>query len=614
MLKSPSTRILIVVMFFWATAWAEVSCAYPVKVSDSKVSVNIGLSVEYYEDKTATLTLKDAIRLNNENQFRSSVKLPLNFGYSKSTYWLSFSVMGDTASMSGWVLDIPYAPLDYITVYIPNGKGSYAEFRGGDKVRFKDRQVEYKNAVFMLGRDLLPYQEYYIKVSSGGSLNLPIFLWTGAGFTQHVNMVQTGMGIYFGVMFALLLYNAYLYFSIRDKDFLFCILIILVYSVEQASYSGMAAQFLWSDLPWWSNNSLVFFSILLFLSITVFTKSFLKLKEYSKTLNIIMKLYISYYVALFPAFFIMGYRITSIAAATVGISLIIMVFLTSLIVYSKGYKPARFLLLAWTLFLLGLGLMLLKLLGILPPVFITEYSVQIGFTANAVLLSFALADRVNMLRRDKEEAQKATLSQLEISERIKSEFLAETEKLVDERTKELEEANQRLVELASIDVLTGLYNRRIFNETLQKEFSRAKRTGSLISIILIDIDYFKNYNDYYGHLEGDACLAELADIFTNSVNRSTDTIARYGGEEFAIILCDTRLDGALKVAESIRFTVEESCIPHKMSPIGYVTVSCGIASITPLMQDKPEDLLSKADQALYKAKSSGRNQVVTSSY
>lgn len=585
--------------------------AYPVDVSVEN-KINVGMSVEYYVDEDASLTLSDAVRLNSENKFSTTTRTPLNFGYSPSTYWLAFSVSGDTYSSSGWVLDIPYAPLDYITLYIPDGTGVYKEVRGGDRTSFSRKDVDYKSTVFMLGERLIPFEPYFLKVSSQGSINIPAVLWRTTAFIENVSFMEIGMGIYYGIMAALVVYNLFLFFSVRDRDFLLCNLVIIIYSLVQASYSGHALLYLWPGNSWWANNNLAIFGTLIFFSMAVFINSFLRLRDNSPFLNKILKTFIYGYVVLILSIFVIGYRWVSIIAATSGILLILVIYGICMVYYVRGYKPARFVLLAWTFFLFGMVLLLLKLMGVLPVVFITEYSVQIGFTLNGMLLSFALADRVNMLRKDKEQAQKDALKHLQESERIKSRFLSETEKLVDERTRELARANEKLVELASIDILTGLSNRRVFNEEITKEFQRAKRFGKEIALIMLDIDYFKNYNDYYGHLDGDACLAELAQIFRRALHRATDAVARFGGEEFAIILCETNLDGAVRIAENIRIDVENACIPHKMSPFGYVSVSCGVAGCVPGMSDMPEDFINAADMALYKAKNAGRNCVRTS--
>jgi diguanylate cyclase len=585
-----------------------------IKVNNLKTCSDLGATVEFYEDPAGELSFREVIQIYNRGEFQSSNMSPLNFGYTPSTYWLSFSFCGDTSSKSGWVLDIPYAPLDFVTLYMPNGNGGYKIKHDGDKNPFNQKDIEYKNPVFILGSELIPFQEYFIKVSSDGALNLPISVWTGAGFAQHINKTQTGIGIYLGIVVALLLYNTFLYVSVRDKDFLLCNVVITSYVLVHGSYSGLSYMFLWPNAVWWANNSLVILATVLFISIAVFTKSFLKLKANSPVLDKLMIAFVGYFAFCAAGLFLFDYRTASVMIATVGVFLILVVFLSALYVYSKGYIPSRFFLLAWTFYLVGLTLLLLKLLGVLPHTFVTEYSGCIGFTITALFLSFALSDRVNMLRRQKEYAQQQAMEHLEESERVKTQFLTETEYLVEERTKELENANKQLEELASKDILTGLANRRVFNEEIEKELRRAIRGNKEIALLLIDIDYFKNYNDYYGHLDGDECLRRISEIFKSCVSRSTDVVARYGGEEFAVILCETDMNGAMKIAESLRKSVEDEKIEHKTSPIGYVTVSCGVAAIAPGPSDTSEELINSADMALYKAKSIGRNKVISSSF
>lgn len=162
-----------------------------------------------------------------------------------------------------------------------------------------------------------------------------------------------------------------------------------------------------------------------------------------------------------------------------------------------------------------------------------------------------------------------------------------------------------------LDDLTQIENRRCFNESLEREWRRAVRTAQCLSLIMIDIDFFKQYNDNCGHSAGDTCLKMVAHSLKNSVTRSADMVARYGGEEFAAILPATPLEGAIRVAESMRGNVEALHIPHPASSISdHVTVSLGVASCSPIRNTDPEFLVQAADAMLYKAKQMGRNQVM----
>ncbi len=176
----------------------------------------------------------------------------------------------------------------------------------------------------------------------------------------------------------------------------------------------------------------------------------------------------------------------------------------------------------------------------------------------------------------------------------------------------LKGVNDRLKELTVIDELTKVANRRSLDENLEREWSRAKRTNTPISLLMIDLDYFKQYNDEYGHVKGDECLIFIAQYLKDNLNRPGDFIARYGGEEFSIIMPDTNLSGAINFAEKIHSGVRELNIPNPRSEISkYLTISIGIASVVPNNTDSYMDLIYTSDKALYNAKNDGRNIIRT---
>lgn len=186
------------------------------------------------------------------------------------------------------------------------------------------------------------------------------------------------------------------------------------------------------------------------------------------------------------------------------------------------------------------------------------------------------------------------------------------EELVDARTRQLKRANELLVDLSYVDALTAVPNRRRFDDLFAEEWKRCMRAGSPISLVMIDIDSFKGFNDTYGHLEGDSCLKSVALSLADGLVRSGDAIARYGGEEFAVILPATEVAGALLVAEHLRRRVERLGIPNPESKASrVVTVSCGVATTIPSVEQDPSELLRRADEALYRAKRAGGNATQT---
>jgi len=221
-----------------------------------------------------------------------------------------------------------------------------------------------------------------------------------------------------------------------------------------------------------------------------------------------------------------------------------------------------------------------------------------AFGANDYLVK--LPDKVELIARIRYHSQ-AYINQQQRDDAFKA---------LRKSQQRLAEINKILQKLSAQDGLTGIANRRQFDRLLDKEWKRAIRHSSSLSLIMIDIDFFKLFNDTYGHQGGDDCLRQVAAILENSVLRETDMAARYGGEEFVILLPETGVQGALSVAETMRARVEARKIPHEQSKVAaHLTISVGVATAVPERDSEPAALLAAADQALYEAKNQGRNQV-----
>lgn len=190
-----------------------------------------------------------------------------------------------------------------------------------------------------------------------------------------------------------------------------------------------------------------------------------------------------------------------------------------------------------------------------------------------------------------------------IIEFIDKKIIQEKSIRLKEMNEKLEEANKKLKKFSQTDGLTGICNRFMFDKTINMEWDICKRQFKPLSLIMIDVDYFKAYNDSYGHLAGDDCLRQVAFALSVCAKRSSDTVARYGGEEFAVILPCTEKEGAFVLAEQIRKEVESLAIPHTGSPVSNnVTISLGVHTVTPSCMTSVKELISGADKALYDAK------------
>lgn len=252
----------------------------------------------------------------------------------------------------------------------------------------------------------------------------------------------------------------------------------------------------------------------------------------------------------------------------------------------------------------------------------SESIYSISFSLNGMLLIFLVSRLFYVQVKDKEVAQKSALTNALKAKRAQDELLElqqenqeQLESRVQERTlelniafQELESLNKELAEKTTIDDLTGLNNRRFFDQKIQAEFRRSRRNLTPLSLIVIDVDHFKLVNDSYGHLVGDECLVWLANHMKSNVRRSSDIACRYGGEEFCFILPETDAEGAAQLAEELRANVE--AVPMKYKDLNIsMTISCGIATYQQQEHANVENLFVAADKALYEAKNSGRNTV-----
>jgi diguanylate cyclase (GGDEF)-like protein len=547
------------------------------------------------------------------NQVRSSSDLPwqtlpaptINFGQSTAAFWFHFALRGTDALHETTYLRLNYPHLDQVDFYILRDGALVQQIHTGDTTPFDTRPVRHRTFLIPITQEWGDHVEVYLRTQTGGPIEVPLDVITRSALDREDKALFTWYGAYFGVTLAMLLYNAFILLVVRDISYFYYILYVATTMALQFTLQGFSFEYLW---PWstsLNNTMVVLLTGLMPFSAVAFVGRFIGINTIgTQTERTVMRLLFGAFCIALVSVFIGSYHITlalenvlALIAMTLGLYL-------GVKYAAKGFKSARIFTAAWLIYLAFVGYYLADINGAMHTDVISRHSLEIGSLAELVLLSLAFADRISSEKELRLAAQKEALdAQFELNRDL--------DRLVAARTRQLEEANLKLREISITDSLTGLYNRRYFNEIFDREYRRAFREQRSLAVLMIDVDHFKVLNDTHGHQAGDACLAQVAEIIRTSVRRPPDLIARYGGEEFIALLPSTDLAGACCVAELVCFNIADSDIIHNEARMR-VTVSIGVAAEIPTSAENSEKLLKLADERLYRAKEDGRNRVHTS--
>ncbi|MBL4797976.1 MAG: diguanylate cyclase [Oleispira sp.] len=591
--------------------------------------------VEFFEDKYGELSLSEVIAkdLAKELTWVRHNEDELSFGYTESAYWFRFLVGNSSSQDVERLLELAYPVLDdvRITIVDLHSHKVVSEIILGDKLEFSERAIIHRNFMVPMTIPANKQEIWYIRIKTSSAMQAPMSLWEERDFFIQDQSRMMGLGLYYGIMLIMVLYNIFVFMSVREANYLYYVFYVASMAGFLASLQGLSFQYVWPTATSWNDNVIVVLLACVVLFASIFTRNFLFLARDKNRINHAFSIVILLTVLIIVSASFFPYHVMIKLLIIVAVIAISLMMYSGIMRWSQGYSSARYYTIAWSSMLLGGAILALNKFNIIPRSFFTENAVQFGSAMEVILLSFALADRLNQEKKEKFEAQVSALESERIANAAQAEALVheresreaqdraldiqrkanETlESKVKERTTELERANEKLAHLSTTDGLTGLRNRRYFDEIINREFQRAIREQETLSVLMMDIDFFKKVNDEYGHQAGDEVLVRVAQVLGGIVNRKTDLVARYGGEEFAIILPNTDLAGACQVAESVRSEIAQATYYFDQQAID-VTVSIGLMGDRPEKNNNYEQWLKYADEALYVAKEQGRNQVVT---
>jgi two-component system, sensor histidine kinase LadS len=565
--------------------------------------VSLAPSVRYLRDPARALTVEQAWLALGRGEFKPPVDSAPNFGFSRDVFWLATRIENRSSPAQRWVLAVEQPRLDGVHVWIRAGSTPDIDRELGDETPFATRSHphRYPNVEFALAPGSTA--DVLLRVESSSSIQVPLTLYTPNELYRSSYDQQADTGLYYGVLLALLLFNLTLLIATRDRSYLYYVCYVATFGLAMLAFDGTGFQYLWPSWPWWQNAALPFALGGMVAATCAFTCNFLGLEERLPTIARILKF--AGFAGIALAFAGLVPMLQYPADIALNATILVagaLVTIAAVLVALQHYRPGHVFLIAWLILIAGGIAMPLGSFGLIPRTSLAEYGVQVASALEMLVLSFALAYRTSLLQAERDRTGREVRESLERR-------VADNTRDLETAATQLEELNRLLRDISLRDGLTGLYNRRFLDQLLVEAWNASLSRREPLSVMMVDLDRFKNINDRYGHAAGDDCLRVVAARMSRQANTLGAVAARYGGEEFAVVLAGKPREMADGLAELMRAAVAGEPVKTSVGTIA-VTISVGLATAVPKKGDVLSVFIKRADQALYEAKRRGRNQVV----
>lgn len=607
---------LILIMLFSLSA-----NALDVDVGDDFQKKRLSSGLQYWlsEDRDASPPTLES------SQWHTSEDT-LTFGFDERTLWTTFNIINTSGSDQTLLLDIEYPLLDAIdlTVSIPGYEPVIHKL--GDTRPLTDGAILHPHILAPITLPNGATAEVMMRVYTAATLNVPMTLWNSHAFLEQSQLSIAYYVFIYGILMGIAVYHLVLFIQLRESGFLWFSLFIISLVTIFAYFQGFLTSYIWPQFRDYSNQILVWFYALTAIFCNAYILRILNVRRYrpgyARIQDILMILAVMLIImSLFLPYLIMIRLLTLYAMISV-IGIIAVQIRRGL----DRYTPAYYAISAGIFCAAGMVVTILEKTGFITSTVFTRSAGDVGFAIMAILYALSLSYRMKREQEQRKIAEQETVNvQTDLLE-TQTQVNIKLESLVSERTSALEQANNQLKIMSETDVLTGLFNRRYFDEYFYNQYKKSAQSGIPIGILLIDVDHFKEINDTYGHPFGDFCLIETAQRIQDTLLDGNDlggndlggndhddrVAARYGGEEFIITLPNCDIEQTLKIANDILNALRSEPITQGKIAIT-LTASIGAVSSIPNLSIKADDMLKQADDLLYQAKRSGRNQTVSQS-
>ena len=588
-------------------------------LNESDANAVAGPYMEWWFDTERTGSIYSLLDAQISWQ-NSRVDIP-NLGYRRFPVWFRFNVENRGIEPK-WNLVIDYPLIRDLDVFVVQDNKVLEIFQLGERFEFNARPVKHRN--YIIPFTLEPGSElaFYILMEGPYAVQMPVTIKNSAALLEYEGYAVLLHGLFFGFVLVMGFYNLFLFLSTRENPYFFYVCFTFLMGLFQFVQQGFAYQLLWPTEVGWQSQATGVLLHLCLISSYLFVNSFLNLRH-SIPWNFKA---IVFFICLSLCALAVSPMVDEYWTIRFGVMLvvpaIVLAVVGGLIAWHRGRSDAKYFSIAWFAFWVGGMLLALNKLGLLPRNQLTEHGAEVGMVIELALLAFALADRIKTERIQRQELanharemERAALMAKEHAlelERMNSEQL---ERSVRSRTRDLHKAlselsqmNKRLEQLNQVDSVTGVGNENSFLVNLSKEWDRSYRDGEVLSLIVVELDNYRDILADYGSVASDECLKNVAGILERLISRPADCITRYGDKVFGIILPGTDEKGADHLAARIVESVSEQPFDFGVAQV-QASVSVGVAAVLPKKPDQHQELLMSAESAVYMAKSGGGNRV-----
>jgi len=377
----------------------------PLHYEKGREIYSLGSHLEILEDKDRVLSIETASAPNLSGNFLPSPAENPNWGFSRSAFWARFSAGGDFDQEQQWLLELDYSLLDQVDIYLPQADGTFLLKKSGDLLPFREREFQNRNLLVSLPQSALSGSPIYLRIVSESTISLPMTILSARAFIKTDHNQQFMLGIYYGIILLVIVYSLLLLVSLREISYFYHLLFIVNFGVFQLITNGTAYEYLWPNLPRWNSQSLPMFIGLSCIGIALFSRKFLDTASNTPRLDKALQVLAasSALVACLPLF--SSYGIAIRLAAGLSLTVILTIIICGAICMNKGYHPARYFMVAWSLFFFGIILLVLRAFGLLNNDFACLYAPQFGSALTVILLALALADRIKITEQHNAEAR-----------------------------------------------------------------------------------------------------------------------------------------------------------------------------------------------------------------